>query len=54
MLHVAIIDFDIRLGEEAEYLCQCVAFAGRHIIMPIFDVIGQRHFFRQPMDLLLG
>ena len=53
MLHVAIIHFHIRLGEEAENLRQQIAFGLREVLLPILHIIRERHFFRQPMDALL-
>ena len=53
MLHVAIIHFHIRLGEEAENLRQQIALRRRQVLLPILHIIRERHFFRQPMDALL-
>ena len=54
MLHVAVVHLDIGLGEEAEYLRQQVAFGIREVAVPILDIVGERHFLRQPVDTLLG
>ena len=53
MLHVTVINLDIRLGEEAEYLGEQVALGIRQIAVPVLDVIRERHFLRQPMNALL-
>ena len=53
MLHIAIIHLDIRLGKEAENLRQQIALRRRQVLLPILHIIGERHFFRQPMDALL-
>ena len=54
MAHIAVIDLDIRLSEKAENLREQVALGIGNRVVPILDVIGQRHFFRQPVNLLLG
>ena len=53
MLHVAVIHLDIGLGEEAEDLRQQVAFRRREVAVPVLHVVGERHFFRQPVHALL-
>ena len=54
MLHVAVVHLDIGLSEEPEDLCQQVPLGRAQVPVPILDIVGQRHFLRQPMDTLLG
>ena len=53
LLHIAVGHFDIGLGKEPENLGEQIAFLCRHLVVPVLDVIGQRHLFRQPVDTLL-
>mgnify|MGYP003647090722 CR=1 FL=1 len=53
MAHVAVVDLDIRLGEEAENLRQQMPLRVREGVVPVLHVIGERHFFGQPVNLLL-
>ena len=54
MLHIAVVHFDISLNKEPEDLRQQIAFGTRQLFVPVFDILGQRHFFRQPVNALLG
>ena len=54
VLHVAVVHLDIRLGEEAEDLRQQVLLGRGQVLLPVLDVVRERHFLRQPVDALLG
>jgi hypothetical protein len=54
MFVVAILHLDIGLREETENLRQQIAFMVRKLLRPIAAILAQRHFFGQPMDLLLA
>ncbi len=54
VLHVAVVHLDVGLGEEAEDLGEQITFRDRQIAVPVLNVVGQRHLFRQPVDALLG
>ena len=53
VLHVAIVHLDVGLGEEAEDLRQQVLLRRGQVAVPVLDVVGQRHLFRQPVHALL-
>ena len=50
---VAILHLDIGLGEEAEDLGEQIALVIGELLRPVAAVLAQRHFFRQPVHLLL-
>ena len=54
MFVVAILHLDIGLREETEDLRQQIALMVRKLLRPIAAIFAQRHFFGQPMDLLLA
>ena len=54
MLHVAVIYFNIGLSKKAKNLCHQMALAFTQFMMPVFNIVGQRHFLRQPMYTLLS
>ena len=53
-LHIIVVHFHIGLGEEAENLGQQIALIVVQTGRPVFAIFAQRHFFRQPMNLLLA
>jgi hypothetical protein len=51
---VAILHLDIGLGEETENLGQQIAFMIAEFLRPVAAILAQRHFFGQPVNLLLA
>ncbi len=51
---VAILHLDIGLGEEAENLGEQIAFMVADLLRPVAAILAQRHFFGNPVDLLLA
>ena len=53
-LHIIVVNFHIRLGEEAENLGEEVALIIIEAGCPILAIFPQWHFFGQPVNLLLA
>ena len=51
---IAILHLNIGLREEAENLRQQIALMLANFLRPIAAILAQRHFFGQPVDLLLA
>jgi hypothetical protein len=50
---VVVLNLDVRLREKAEDLRQKIPFAVGKLGRPVLAVLAQRHFLRDPVDLLL-
>ena len=53
-LHVIVVYFHIRLGEESENLGQQIALCLGELVRPILAILPKRHFLGHPVHLLLA
>ena len=54
-LEIVVTDLDVRLGEEAEDLCQQSPLVRRHPVRrPVLEIAAKRHLLTHPVRLLLS